>query len=88
MNAISLFDLEAIAKQVMPFNKWEFVDAGAADEITVRRNRTAFEDITVNPRFLVDVGDRDLSTEVLGREDRLSCDDCPGWQPAGRPSRR
>ena len=68
MNAISLFDLEAIAKQVMPHNKWTFVDAGAADEITVRRNRTAFEDITVNPRFLVDVGDRDLSTEVLGEK--------------------
>ena len=68
MNAVSLFDMEAMAKQVMPHNKWEFVDAGAADEITVRRNRAAFEDITVNPRFLVDVSDRDLSTEVLGEK--------------------
>ena len=68
MNPVSLFDLEAMAKQVMPHDKWTFVDAGAADEITVRRNRTAFEDITVNPRFLVDVGDRDSSIEVLGEK--------------------
>ena len=68
MNPVSLFDLEAMAKQAMPHNKWEFVDAGAADEITVRRNRAAFEDITVNPRFLVDVSNRDLSTEVLGEK--------------------
>ncbi len=68
MNPVSLFDLEALAKQTMPHHKWTFVDAGAADEITVRRNRTAFEDITVNPRFLVDVSNRDLSTEALGEK--------------------
>ena len=66
MNPVSLFDMEDMAEQVMPHGKWTFVDAGAADEITVRRNREAFDEITVNPRFLVDVGDRDSSVEVLG----------------------
>ena len=68
MNAVSLFDLEAMASQVMPHDVWDFVDAGAADEVTVRRNRSAFEAITVNARFLVDVSDRDLSTMVLGEK--------------------
>ncbi len=68
MNPVSLFDMESMAKEALPHNKWTFVDAGAADEITVRRNREAFDDITVNPRFLVDVGDRDLSVEVLGEK--------------------
>jgi len=68
MNPVSLFDLEAMAKQVMPHDKWTFVHAGAADEITVRRNREAFDEITVNPRFLVDVSDRDSSIEVLGEK--------------------
>ncbi len=68
MNPVSLFDLEAMAEQVMPHHKWTFVDAGAADEITVRRNREAFDEITVNPRFLVDVGNRDSSIEVLGEK--------------------
>ena len=57
-----------MAEQVMPHHKWTFVDAGAADEITVRRNREAFDEITVNPRFLVDVSDRDSSIEVLGEK--------------------
>ena len=68
MNPVSLFDMEAMAKEVMPHNKWTFVDAGAADEITMRRNREAFDEITVNARFLVDVGNRDLSIEVLGEK--------------------
>ena len=68
MNPVSLFDLEKMAEQVMPHRKWTFVDAGAADEITVRRNREAFDEITVNPRFLVDVGNRDSSIEVLGEK--------------------
>ena len=49
MNPVSLYDLEAMAEQVMPHHKWTFVDAGAADEITVRRNREAFDEITVTP---------------------------------------
>ena len=68
MNAVSLFDLETMAEQVMPHDLWDFVDAGSGDEITVRRNRTAFDEITINPRFLVDVNDRDSSTTVLGQE--------------------
>ena len=68
MNPVSLFDLEALAEQTMPHHKWTFVDAGAGDEVTVRRNREAFNEITVNPRFLVDVGSRDSSIEVLGEK--------------------
>ena len=68
MNAVSLFDLEAMAHQAMPHDLWDFVDAGAGDEVTLRRNRSAFEEITINPRFLVDVNDRDLSTTVLGEK--------------------
>ncbi len=66
MRPVSLFDLEAMAKQVMPHNLWDFVDAAAFDEITKRRNRIAFDEISVNPSFLVDVNDRDASTSVLG----------------------
>jgi 4-hydroxymandelate oxidase len=68
MNAVSLFDLEAMAQQAMPHDLWDFVDAGAGDEVTLRKNRSAFEDITINPKFLVDVNDRDLSTTVLGEK--------------------
>ena len=70
MNPVSLFDMEAMAKLRMSHNHWDYVAGGAADEITLRRNRTAFDEITLNPRFLVDVSEADLSTTVLG--DRIS----------------
>ena len=31
---------------------WDYVAGGTADEITIRRNRTAFDDILMNPHFL------------------------------------
>ena len=44
----------------------DLVAGGAEDEVTVRRNRQAFEEIVIEPSYLVDVGRRDLSTTVLG----------------------
>ncbi len=67
MEPTSLVDLEAWAKQQMPHDLWDFVAGGSADEITLSRNRTAFDAITINPRFLVDVSRRDLTTTVLGQ---------------------
>ena len=41
---------------------------GAMDEFTTRRNRSAFEDLKLRPRFMRDVSERNLSTTVLGQE--------------------
>ena len=68
MEPINLYDYEARAKLVLPHNNWDFIDAGAMDEFTTRRNRTAFEQLTLRPRFLRDVSHRDISTTVLGQE--------------------
>ena len=66
MNPVSLYDMEAMARQVMPHDLWDYVAGGASDEITIRRNREAFDAIVTRPRFLVDVSNRDTSTTVLG----------------------
>ena len=68
LDPINLYDYEARAKQVLPHNAWDFIDAGAMDEFTTRRNRSAFEALTLRPRFLRDVSDRDISTTVLGQK--------------------
>ena len=68
MDPVNLYDFEAAAKERLPLQVWEFIKGGAGDELTLGRNRTAFDEITVNPRFLVDVSRRDLSTTVLGTE--------------------
>ena len=68
LDPINLYDFEARAKQVLPHNNWEFIEAGSMDERTTRRNRSAFEDIVIRPRFLRDISERKLSTTVLGEE--------------------
>ena len=68
MNPINLYDYEARAKQVLPHNYWEFIEAGAMDELTTARNRSAFEALTLRPRFMKDVAERKISTTVLGTD--------------------
>ena len=68
MDPINLYDYEARAKQAIPHNFWDFIEAGAMDMITTGRNRSAFESLSIRPRFLRDVDNRKLSTTVLGTE--------------------
>ena len=68
MDPINLYDYEARAKLALPHNNWEFIEAGSMDEFTTRRNRSAFEQLTLRPRFLRDVSERNISTTVLGQE--------------------
>ena len=66
LDPINLYDYEARAKQVLPHTIWDFIEGGAMDEFTTRRNRTAFDDLTLRPRFLRDVSQRTIATTVLG----------------------
>ena len=68
MDPINLFDYETLAKERMRPEVWDFVDAACDEETTKRRNRTALDEVMIQPNFLVDVGDRDLKTTVLGDE--------------------
>ncbi len=63
---VSLYDFESQAKQNLPGDIWDFIDAGAFDEITSRRNRSALDSIALRPRFLRGIRDIDISTTVLG----------------------
>ncbi len=82
LEPINLYDYEARAKQVLPHNVWDFIDAGAMDETTTRRNRTAFEALTLRPRFLRDISERNISTTVLGEEISLPVMICPAGSHA------
>ena len=65
---VSLSDFEASAHQHMEHMAWEYVNSGAADEITLRWNREAFEKIRLNPRVLQDVKKIDTRIKLLGQE--------------------
>jgi 4-hydroxymandelate oxidase len=65
---VNLFDYEDIAKERLPRANFDLIAGGATDEITLRRNRTAYQGIMLRPRMLVDVGQVDTSTMVLGHK--------------------
>lgn len=66
-NLVSLFDYENAAKEILPKVAYDYYASGANDEITLRENHNAYERIKLNPRVLVDISKRDLSTTVLGQ---------------------
>ena len=68
MDPINLYDYEARAKQVLPHNNWEFIEAGSMDEFTTARNRSAFESLTLRPRFMRDTTERKIATTVQGQD--------------------
>jgi 4-hydroxymandelate oxidase len=63
---INLFEFEAVAKQRLSKEEYDYIAGGATDEISVERNRRAFESWALRPRVLRDVSALDLSTTVLG----------------------
>jgi len=65
---ISLSDLESIARRRMTHMAWEYVEGAAADEISLRWNREAYDRIRLDPRVLRDVGTVDTRVSVLGLE--------------------
>jgi 4-hydroxymandelate oxidase len=64
---VNLYDFEALARQRLSRSAFDYVSGGAADEITLRRNREAFDQIRLRPRVLVDVSRIDTRLELLGQ---------------------
>jgi 4-hydroxymandelate oxidase len=65
---INLFEFEARAKERLPKEEYDYIAGGATDEISVERNRRAYESWALRPRVLRDVSALDLSTTVLGNK--------------------
>ncbi len=63
---LNLFDFEAAASRLVESSAWGYQTGGANDEITLRENRRAWDDIAIRYRTMVDVRTRVLSTTVLG----------------------
>jgi isopentenyl diphosphate isomerase/L-lactate dehydrogenase-like FMN-dependent dehydrogenase len=74
---INLYDYEARAKLVLNHDAWDFVDAGSMDEFTTRRNRTAFDQLTLRPRFMRSVEERKIATTMLGHDLSMPVFVCP-----------
>ena len=64
---INIEDLRQRARRRLPRAVFDYVDGGAEDEVTLRRNTARLRALHLRPRILVDVSRRDQSTTVLGQ---------------------
>ncbi|HEX5459048.1 MAG TPA: alpha-hydroxy acid oxidase [Steroidobacteraceae bacterium] len=65
--ALNIGDLREIARRRVPGFAFEYVEGGAEEEATLRRNREAFGALRFVPQTLVDTAGRSLETSVFGR---------------------
>ncbi len=63
---VSVSDYEAAAKRKLSVPAWEYFSSGSADEITLRRNRSALDELQLKPHVLVDVTRIDTGCTLLG----------------------
>ncbi|MGR3699247.1 MAG: alpha-hydroxy acid oxidase [Roseovarius sp.] len=64
---VNIDDLRRRARRRLPRVVFDFLDGGAEDEVTLRRNRQAYEDIRLTPRILKG-GTVDLSIDLFGQK--------------------
>ncbi|WP_035603332.1 alpha-hydroxy acid oxidase [Haloferula sp. BvORR071] len=64
----SLDDYEALARERIEPGAWAYLSGAAADEITLRENRAAFERLRLCPRIFRDLSQANTRLSLFGRE--------------------
>ena len=67
-NCHNFEDFRKLAKKKLPSPIFHYIDGGADDEITLKRNTKAFEKCDLIPNVLAGVDKPDLSTTIFGRK--------------------
>lgn len=68
MKVVNLHEFEELAKKKVSVQAYNYIAAGAADELTLNANRDAFGDFWVRRKVMVDVSRIDTSVDLLGRK--------------------
>ena len=66
--AYSIAVIRSMAKRRLPRMIFDFIDGGAEDEVTRRRNEDDFNEIEFVPQPLMGTSTRDLSIELFGQQ--------------------
>ena len=64
--AINIDDLRTLAKARLPRMVFDYIDGGAEDEITLRRQVDRYTDYELQWNSLVDISKIDTTTTVFG----------------------
>ena len=67
-HVVNIADLRNLARRRLPRVVFDYVDGGAEDEITLRENRRAFDEIAFRPRQAVAIPRCDLRARTLGHD--------------------
>src|SRR5438477_12199902 len=68
LKQVNVFDFSKAAKAKLDPIAWDYLDEGSDDEVSLRANRSHFDNIVIRPHFLInDVSKIDTSTSVLGK---------------------
>ena len=70
-SAADVWDLRRIAKRVTPKAPFDYVDGGALDEHTLRKNREVFANVELLPRILHGVDAPKTATTIAGQHASL-----------------
>ena len=64
-------DYRKLAKKKLPSPIFHYIDGGADDEVTLKRNTESFNSCDLVPNVLASVGSPDLSTTIFGKKINL-----------------
>ncbi len=67
-NCYNFDDFRKLAKKKLPSPIFHYIDGGADDEITLKRNTKSFDECDLVPNILASVGKPDLSTTIFGKK--------------------
>jgi L-lactate dehydrogenase (cytochrome) len=67
-DCLNVDDFRELARRRLPYPVFHYIDGGADDEVTRRRNTTAYDGCDLVPNVLAGVESVDLSTTVMGRK--------------------
>ena len=67
-NCHNIDDFRTMAKSLIPAPLFHYIDGGADDESTLRRNTSAYDEYDLIPNGLADVASIDLSATILGQK--------------------
>ncbi len=65
---VNIEDLRRLARRRLPRAVFDYMDGGAADELTLRENCRAFQEVVLRPRHALAQAKYDLRTRVVGQE--------------------
>ena len=69
--ALTIYDLQRIAKRRTPKAAFDYTDGSAEGELSLARARQAFEDIEFHPSILKDVSEVDTRAQIFGGESAM-----------------